>query len=83
MSERAPKNRRKKKRFKPPVIILHECTACDNKWEAKFEVKRCFNCGLDEKVKGSLKAIKRIKIQLKKYGSEWYIPLKKVKIIKR
>jgi hypothetical protein len=44
------KKKQKRSRY---GLYLHYCPACDNKWTARFEVKRCFSCGLDEKAANS------------------------------
>ena len=75
-------NKEEKKKFikKParPKVILHECMSCGNKWDAPYEVKHCFQCGIDERIPGpQIKAIRRTKVDLVLCpDGEWRIPLK-------
>jgi hypothetical protein len=69
---------KKKKKIAKPFIFLHECMSCGNQWDAPFEVKHCFKCGIDERLPGpKIKAIRRIKTYLTQCSDgEWRIPLK-------
>lgn len=79
-----PNKKGKGKHKDPGFIILHECMACGNKWDAVFEVKHCFECGYDERKKDAIRAIKRKKINLIKCSDgEYRIPLKLVSVKKK
>lgn len=71
------------KKGRRPFLILHECNACGAKWEAKFPVRHCFNCGADERNPDSLNVISRKKVNLIKCSDgEYRIPLTLVRVVK-